>query len=464
LAAEKAHIRHTSYCRKKAKRPPRSRKRSCLACIKAKAHCNVATSPRCSRCRQKGIECKLERSQQEDTSVLKRFEPSSTIEADELCTSDTLSCSQSKPVLMDRNDASISHTPLDEPRHTASSQVDQIIMEQTSRSPRSAIWKSPATFPMSSAKDGADRWLPRNLISDQWNRMKLYTIGPQLSLHPVKAFTPRGATWGPFSLLRKYMTQTIRRYPYMMLSDKNSSPFIHHKYLMNNKKCTHKDGPGPLLRCAAIVELWRSKTPNNASYFWKILRIEQERLMQEISEYEDMIAINALQAVTIYFLLRLSSTDNEDTDFDVPLIQTMTQLLSRVRGVITAYSDRVSSVRPTICGWVMTESLLRTIAALLIIELLFDISPGMINGRCNILALWPDMLLPCSQQLWEAKTQAEWTQHYDLLGDKRPYYGELLQHEYLDNSRSSLLDQWMANVDDFGKLVINIASVAKVTC
>jgi hypothetical protein len=248
----------------------------------------------------------------------------------------------------------------------------------------------------------------------------------------------------------------------MMLSDKDSSPFIHHKCLTDNKKYTHKNGPGPLLRCAAIVELWRIKTPNNASYLWKILRIEQERLMQEISEYEDMVAINALQAVTIYFLLRVSSTDDEDTDFDVPLIQTMTQLLWRVRGVITAYCDPTIPVRPSIYGWVMAESLRRTIAALFIIELLFDISPGMINGRCNSLALWSEMLLPCSQQLWEAKTQAEWTQRYDLLGDERPYYGELLRHEHLDYARSSLLDRWMANVDDFGKLVINIASVAEV--
>lgn len=186
--------------------------------------------------------------------------------------------------------------------------------------------------------------------------------------------------------------------------------------------------------------------------------------MQEISEYENMIAINALQSITIYFLLRVSSTDDEDTNFDVPLIQTMTQLSWRVRGVLTAYCDPASPVRPSVCDWVTAESLRRTIAALFIIERLFDISPGMINGRCNSLAMWSEMLLPCSQQLWEAKTQAEWTQRYDLLGDERPYYGELLQHEYLDCARSSLLDRWMASVDDFGKLVINIASVAEMAC
>lgn len=313
-------------------------------------------------------------------------------------------------------------------------------------------------------KEGMDRWLPRDVISDQWNNTNPYTLGPQLSLRSVKAFTPRGTTWGPLSLLGKYMSQTIRRYPYMMLSDKNSTPFIHRECLRHSKQSTHKNEPGPLLRCAAIVELWRSKNSNNAPYLWKILKIEQERLMQDISEYEDLLAINALQAVTIYFLLRVSSPDDDGTDFDVPLIQTMTQLLWRLRGVISERCDPASPARPNICGWVMAESLRRTVAALFIIELLFDISPGMIHGRCNSLTLWSEMLLPCSKQLWEATTQAIWTQRYDVLGDERPYFGELLQHQRLNYARSNLLDQWMANVDDFGELVIKIASVVEVAC
>ncbi|KAK4502241.1 hypothetical protein PRZ48_005666 [Zasmidium cellare] len=317
-------------------------------------------------------------------------------------------------------------------------------------------------FPVASARDSVDRWLPYDPVPDQWDKMNLYALGPQLSLNPIKAFTPRGPSWGRFSLLGKYMTQTIRSYPYMMHSDETYAPFIHRECMINSTLSTHKNEPGPLLRCTAIVELWRSKTRNNASYLWRILRMEQERLRQEISEYEDLMAINALQAVTIYFLLRVSSPDDEDTDFDVPLIQTMTQLSWRVRGVITAYCDVASPARPSVCDWVMAESLRRTIAALFIIELLFDISPGVINRRGNGPAMWSEMLLPCSRQLWEARTEAEWTQRYDLLGDERPYYGELLQHEYLDCDRSSLLDRWMANVDDFGRLVINIASVAEV--
>ena len=40
-------------------------------------------------------------------------------------------------------------------------------------------------------------------------------------------------------------------------------------------------------------------------------------------KYNDWNAVAAIQAICIYFLLRLSETDSEATDFDIPLILTM---------------------------------------------------------------------------------------------------------------------------------------------
>jgi len=45
--------------------------------------------------------------------------------------------------------------------------------------------------------------------------------------------------------------------------------------------------------------------------------------------YNDWNAVAAIQAICIYFLLRLSETDSEATDFDIPLILTM-----RVRTIV----------------------------------------------------------------------------------------------------------------------------------
>ena len=43
----------------------------------------------------------------------------------------------------------------------------------------------------------------------------------------------------------------------------------------------------------------------------------------QCSRYDDWNTVAAFQAITIYFLLRLSEDNDEATNFDIPLIQTM---------------------------------------------------------------------------------------------------------------------------------------------
>lgn len=43
----------------------------------------------------------------------------------------------------------------------------------------------------------------------------------------------------------------------------------------------------------------------------------------QCERYNASNKVAALQAITIYFLLRISESDEEVTSFDVPLVQTM---------------------------------------------------------------------------------------------------------------------------------------------
>jgi hypothetical protein len=210
------------------------------------------------------------------------------------------------------------------------------------------------------------------------------------------------------------------------------------------------------------VELWTSKTDNNSHYLWKMMRWEQQRILDEVDQYEDMIAVNALQAITIYFLLRVGSLDDDDADFDVPLIQTMSKLAQRVKGITAKHRDPATPNFISHDEWVIVESLQRTIATLFIIEFLFDISAGIGTDRCDTVKHWSEMLLPSAKSLWEAKSTQVFERELRAFGgDERPFYGELLRHAELDSARSQLLDRWMGNVDEFGTLVINVASVAE---
>ena len=51
--------------------------------------------------------------------------------------------------------------------------------------------------------------------------------------------------------------------------------------------------------------------------------VQPESNRLQSSRYDDYDTVAALQAVTIYFLLRLSEQNDEATNFDLPLIDTM---------------------------------------------------------------------------------------------------------------------------------------------
>jgi hypothetical protein len=297
---------------------------------------------------------------------------------------------------------------------------------------------------------------------DSWNYATTDPLGQHLIPRGTRAFGPKGLEGRQLSLVKKFVLSTLQTYPKMMLSDTDMPPFIPHMWMAEENRHAENSQPGPLARCAGIVSLWSTKNRNNKQYLWKILRIEQERLSEESLSYNDWNAVAALQALTIYFLLRISATDDDDADFDIPLIQTMSKLAQRVEGLTNKYCNPALQTNPRWEGWILSESLRRTISALFIIDFLFDISPGMNNAHCNSVKHWSEMLLPSSKQLWTAKTRFQWEQEYRALdNDRRPLFVDLLKHDSVDSKRGKLLEQWMAQVDEFGTLVINAASLAE---
>ena len=99
-------------------------------------------------------------------------------------------------------------------------------------------------------------------------------------------------------------------------------------------------------------------------------------MSNSVMEYNDWDAVAALQAIATYFLLRLSETDDDATDFDIPLIRTMIvcepllyrillnditeqQISSRVKGLSIKYWNPSSDSSPSWQGWILAESLRR---------------------------------------------------------------------------------------------------------
>ena len=365
----------------------------------------------------------------------------------------------SEPLLADWSQSYASSASSDDMEILINSQKLPSTSSATSLVPLNP-WVQGPSIAVSTHFTNTSTWSIPNSFATPWSNVHPYAVGPQLKLGFDRAFAPKRPRSKEMSLISKYIGSTLRKYPAMML-DATPPPFIYHQCMASKGHFEPNALPGPLPRCSGIVAMWSTKNANNQHYVWKILRIEQERLSEEIDVYDDMMAVNALQAITIYMLLRVSCPNDELANFDLPLIRTMSKLAMKVRGLTKRYRGPEFAM-PSHADWVLVESLNRTISGLFIIEYLFDLAPGMGAQRCDSIKFWSEMLLPSSKALWEAVSELEWERAYAVSdNDRRPYYGELMRHEQLVRGRAQLLDRWMSEVDDFGTLVINAASIAE---
>lgn len=109
-----------------------------------------------------------------------------------------------------------------------------------------------------------------------------------------------------------------------------------------------------------------------------------------------------------------------------------------------------------------------TILLIFIIDFLFDMTPATHGHKCSDNPdLW-EMLLPCPKSLWTASTQFEWERNYTLQRVKQkrinrqgPTFGDMLRHN-ADSHSENLVDDWLADMDEFGTLVMAAANVAGI--
>jgi hypothetical protein len=69
--------------------------------------------------------------------------------------------------------------------------------------------------------------------------------------------------------------------------------------------------------------MFKGKTNENSDFIWSTLRNAQQRLVEEVSSLSDWDLVAALQAMAVYFILRISEGDENYMSFDMPLIQTI---------------------------------------------------------------------------------------------------------------------------------------------
>ena len=488
--SELAHKRHLAYCRRKAKGHPVSRKKSCVSCTKAKTQCDLG-SPQCMRCFNKCILCTYERCTPESVGA-----PSTRTDI----VSEDLCHSLNGPA------------PLESPKRqsellSATDYLEKAPGDQTSLDLLDKSLYSPVTDPKGSVYSGRHVWeksfpsfdtgdplfssttsevFPVHdvgswLTLEEPHTKELYsletpsTLDNSLAVSSPKAFSPREIGNVKSRLNRAYVIVSLRSYPEMLLSGETLPPFIHLSGSPSTLHIKRPDEidtqpalPGPLAICASVVQMFKTKNKGNASFVWSTVRQAQEKLAREVHSYSDLDTMAALQAITMYLILRVSEDENADhVNFDVQLIQTMVKICLHVNSFSEKYAPSTDGGSVTWEHWIVTESIRRSLTIILLIDQLFDLRPGLPGFYCDG-AYLRSMTLPSSGKLWLASDESTWrascANDVDMQGQKvRLRYGDLVDfNSSADSSRHSQrspLESWLARADGLGTLIMASASL-----
>lgn len=289
LGPGKSYIRHRSYCRKAQARIT-TRKKACTNCTKAKTRCDLA-QPHCSRCVSKSVACVY----------------------------DSPSISSAQGVAPSTPSLQLAFSQSSNRRVRPS--MDALSLNETRLSTEVSVTES-----LSSLDFGQ--------------------IIPQVP----EPFSIKKIANGQFSLNRSFVLCTLKSYP-RMFHLRDLPPFIHPYYAYGNntpgcQSATTKYDQPPLQNCAVIIRWHFVADEDQVMYVWRTMRVELERLLTEVSyapnvlkeklfeaswhldfiqyeDYTDQDILAALQATTIYLLLRVSQEKYDAENFDIQLIHTM---------------------------------------------------------------------------------------------------------------------------------------------
>lgn len=285
-ALESTLKRHGYYCRSRRVGSV-IRTRSCIACARGKARCDNKR-PGCSRCKAKGVECHYP---SETSNVLgprahQRGNDAQTDQLKPACPSvagipwveNVLEGNNNGDILVDKA------LMLADPEFTAlegrygdvivpdldftdllNTHMDDDNLQYTpSGSPSSAYHSTSST--------------------DQTVQVQPPRFSPKLSIPPVPTQAVRSLVQRPnmgigTHRIAKLILHNLRSYPQMMLRHNTLPPFIHPSVVSSDL-----DNPDlePLTNCIVLVHMIGSGIQASRKLFWMNVRMECERLCEEV--------------------------------------------------------------------------------------------------------------------------------------------------------------------------------------
>ncbi|KAL6717690.1 hypothetical protein ACLMJK_005605 [Lecanora helva] len=479
--------RHGYYCRSR-KAANTIRTRSCIPCAKAKARCDNR-EPKCSRCSVKTIDChypattprKPGSSTQLKTTAPPRYPEVSSIETTQIASH--------------RDDAVVGKAPatLDLDFLGSGSELhawfDSGVDFADTLDPKNNVdtVQLPSPKPPSPPFDVT----PLTQLTD-WTQQAVFShdipIPPSITLN-VSALTQRPRAHSRLQRVASLILHNLKSYPLMIMRDNALPPFIHESFLSPDIEDKNME---PLTNCISLLHMISRDSQSNRKLFWKNVRLECERLYQEYSSLNKYEALAAMQALTLYVIMRLDNGVTEYTNFDSLLLKTVT-ICARHLARSDLADDAPSalwdySLETSWKGWTSnlpfqshhTEKRQRLCTICQTVNLLVYFDPASMCDHPTDLILAP---LPAAKQIWESPNSSTWKSECDKggpdlhtlyglaadgelvrLDEGQAYcYGIVLPPGSVDKGgagrRNVGWEEWCKGMDGFGGLVMLAASL-----
>ncbi|KAK1762527.1 hypothetical protein QBC33DRAFT_551754 [Phialemonium atrogriseum] len=460
FARESTRKRHYYYCRSKLPDTNTSRKRSCAACVRAKARCIRPADTgleSCVRCNERGANCEF------DAAARRNGAPPPGAKDWEIQGSSTTLTLTRRPSRS--GNLQVSTLPQTYP---------DIAAPLSRQSADINIWDAdffgeigPLGLESTPVENqGIDSLLsgfsgaPPDMLVTGTSSFTPWTIqlsGPSPFEH--RAFTRLSE--GPLVSLAM---RILRSYPFMMLQKAALPPFISPVLFS-----WAETGMGPpqqaLITCVDLVNLFKSRTESDRNVIWRLIRLEQERILAKHANFDRWELLAAFQALLVYCLLRLHEVPVGHDGLEASLLTTVNLVFSALASSAGGTHKMCVPDDPGLSwtDWIFSESMRRTVLIFQILDILVEISTEASSyANCGLLLI----PLATSATLWNAEDPEGWRTEFRLC-DKRTTYalsqtGVLTRLQVTDTGvtfSAAEWEGWRAEVGDIGTLVMIIGAL-----
>ncbi|RYP17998.1 hypothetical protein DL765_004217 [Monosporascus sp. GIB2] len=426
--------RHGYYCQSRHAGST-SRPRSCISCARAKAGCDNKR-PECSRCIAKAIECHYPANTHRATGPGTRQSHDAATDRGKL-TPSSVASSRDRQDSINSGDTILDGAlvlPDPDLANLGAGYLEWGISDLLNTQTNNAQL-SPASPSLAG---------PRTAQTDRTAEIQQSPCSPaNLSIPAAPSCAVRSLNQRPRRVagaqrIANLILHTLKSYPLMILRDNTLPTFIHPTLLSSDVKNGHME---PLNNCISLMRMISNGVQGSRKLFWKNVRLECERLSQESehSKFTKWDLLAAMQALSIYIIIRLEEGETEHNDVDFLLVKTVIIIAKQfARGDITCHMQCALCNGGLGTGWKELTLVYRVINMLIYFE------PAAVCDLPTELLLAP---LPAKKALWEAADEFAWKAEgqwdpgaqiaFGLAAD-----GGLVK---LDEGRLSCSDAWLCH-------------------